>query len=205
MVFQAPRQAVGEQGVGGLGLAVGAPLVIVVGLELDVFPQDVCDLVAAGRQGDNPRALRCLQQRHQGVGEREMAHMVDAELGFPARADPRLRTGHDAGIVDQQVEVAVAVADLPGEPAHRGQIRQIHRRHGHIAVDARQALLRLVRRADRHDDRGPLGRKRAHRLQPDAAIAAGDDGGLARKVDVGEHLVGRALGVKAGLGRHLIG
>lgn len=66
------------------------------------------DAAAAGRQAaqrDDPRALCRAQQRQQVCGWREVSEMVAAELQFEAVGSGNaFRWGHDAGVVDQQVD-----------------------------------------------------------------------------------------------------
>ena len=65
-------------------------------------------------------------------------------------------------------------------------------------VDAGQRLGRDVGPPGRHDDVRAGPGERAGRLQPDAGVAAGDDGETAGEVDAGDHLGRGGLGAEAG-------
>ena len=202
--LHAPAERIGEQRVGAFRLGIGDPFLIFAMLELDIVPQYAVALVGNRRQRHHSRCFRLFEQGHQRPGQCEMAHMVDPELAFPAGSDPVQRAGHDAGIVDQQVERIDTIIDRGGKGADRIEIGEIHFGRGHVAFDRRQIFLRLGRIAHRHDHRGPGIGQRPGGFQPDAGIAAGDDRGPAGQVDAGEDFVRFALGVKARAERFLV-
>ena len=65
------------------------------------------------------RPVTLLEQQ---VGEREVAEVVGAELQLEAVGGTLERRDHDAGVVDEQVELAVPRA---GELAHGGEAREV--------------------------------------------------------------------------------
>ena len=193
-----------EQAVRGLGLAIGLPLVIAAIGPVGIVPADIRKLVPGGRQRHHPRILRSLDQRQQGRRQRKMAHMVGAELQLPARPHPHFRTGHDASIIDQQIERRVVGGKAECEPLDRCDIGQIHQRDADIAGHACQRRIGLFGIARRHGDRCARCRQRAHRFQPDPRIAAGDDHHLALEVDAFEHLMRFAMAAERGIDRLLV-
>lgn len=66
-----------------------------------------------------------LDRRPQPVDEREVTEVVGRELRLPTRPDPRLRAGHDPGVVDDEVDRAARVEEPLGEGAHALQVAEI--------------------------------------------------------------------------------
>ena len=120
---QAALQLGREEQVGELGLAVGGPALVAAAVPVEVVEADLADPVRDRRDSDDALA----DPRQQQVGQREVAEVVGADLQLEAVLCARLGRGHDAGVVDQDVEVAVpALGELPDrrevgevEPAHR--------------------------------------------------------------------------------------
>ena len=164
----------------------------------------VGDLVGGRGQGHDPCSGRLLEQRHQRGGEREVPHVVHPELRLPTGAHAGFRAGHDAGVVDQEVERREVGEHGLCELPDGGEIGEVQRSASH-AVDPGQCLGRLLGGAHGHDHLHALGGEGLGGLDADAAVAAGHDGGLAGQLEVGEHLGAGAAGVEAGLGGNLVG
>jgi hypothetical protein len=131
----------------------------------------------AGRgDGDDAPGDRTKQQ----VGQREVAEVVRAEQELEAVRRARERRGHHAGVVDEQVQLA-----LPGcrERADGGEAREVE------PADLRLAGYRrggggpaLVRVADGEDIARARAGERAGGGAADAAVGAGDDDAAAGHV-----------------------
>ena len=125
VVGQPALQFVGEQQVGQLGLPVGGdPVVAVFPLqivEVDRGP----DSVARAADGHHPRAPHRQQVVQQQPGQREVAQMVSAELHLEPVGGELLGRPHHPGVVDQQVDPRVGLAQRAGGGAHRGQRAEV--------------------------------------------------------------------------------
>ena len=76
-----------------------------------------------------PEATTTTRSRDVGqqqVGQREVAEVVGAELHLEAVLGAPLGDGHHAGVVDQDVEVALPRV---GERADRGEVGEVERAH----------------------------------------------------------------------------
>ncbi len=185
-------QVHGEQHVGGLGLPVGQPLVVPP-LELHVVPADPGELVAVG--GDRHHARPAPRQRRpEPVDQGEVAEVVDGELGLPAGADPPLGAGHDAGVGDQQVQVAPGGEKTLREAPHAVEVGQVQLGDldpgdaggvgaGGIpeladldAGEAGQGLDRRLGTPGRDDHARARLHQRPDGLQSEARVAARDEG-----------------------------
>jgi hypothetical protein len=115
------------------------------------------------------------QDRADGV---DMGHHVDVPLLLPdfEIGRQRIRAGRDAGVAEEDVDRSEARLDVPDEtvdlrlPAHVA-------RDGH-AADLVGDPLRFVSIQVRDRDPGSAGGEAPGTRRPDAAGAAGDDGGL---------------------------
>jgi len=93
-----------EQDVGCLGLAVGLPRVIGAVLEMDVVEHHVAVDVPHRADRDHPGAPGRGQRAAQSGGQGEVAEVIDGELHLPATSVAHQWGGHDAGVVDQDVQ-----------------------------------------------------------------------------------------------------
>jgi hypothetical protein len=113
-----------------------------------------------------------------------------------------MRSGHDAGAVDQDVPRPAGGDEPPRERVDRPRVEQIHRLDPD-AVDAGQGLGGPLVVAGRNDD----GRARAAQcpdgLHSDAGVATGDDGDLAGQVDAVDDFGGRGRCAETGADRSL--
>ena len=193
-----------EQGIGGLRLSVGLPFVIGAGVEVRIIPEHVRARVADGGERHDTGAFGRLQLRGEFHGQRHVAEMVGAELAFPALADAGEGAGHDAGIVDQEVQRPAGPGIVIGKAAHAGEVGKVHRRDLDLTGDAGERFGCEFRTPRGYGDARPGRGEGADGFQPDAGIAAGDDGILALEVDALDDFLGRALGMKAGADRFLV-
>ena len=81
-----PVESQREQGVGGLGLAVGLPLVVRPAFEVGILEIDRGEPSGRARQGDHPRAFGPGQGGQEPERQLEMAEVVGGELAFIAAA-----------------------------------------------------------------------------------------------------------------------
>jgi pimeloyl-ACP methyl ester carboxylesterase len=174
----------GEQQVGELGLPVGAPRLVGLALPVEVVEVDRAHAVAC--RGDRHDASGHMLE-HQ-VGEREVAEVVGAELQLKAVGGPRQRRDHHAGVVDQQIDLALpALSERP----HGGQVTEIQGTElngsGHASGRA-GALLGVA--AGEDDARPVLGESRCGGAA-DAAVGPGDDRGATA-------LIGNVVGAPSG-------
>ena len=147
-----------EEQVGELGLPVGAPARVAAALPVEVVEVDRARCGARRRRRSTTRSVTCGQQQ---VGQREVAEVVGAELHLEAVRGALLGHGHHAGVVDQDVEVA-----LPGvgERAHGGEVGEVERADLGLAGDRRRRPPRPWRgRARRGRRARRRGRARARR------------------------------------------
>jgi hypothetical protein len=122
--------------------------------------------------------------------------VVGRELELPALRRRRPRRGHDAAVVDQQVELGVLGGDLLGERAHALLAREVELADLELGAGRRRAdllgrPLAFRARAAAHDHVRAMTRELAARDQPQPAVGAGDDGysaGLVRDLVEGPFL-----------------
>ena len=74
------------------------------------------------------------QPVEQQAGEGEVAEVVGAELHLEPVGRLPAGDGHDAGVVDQDVEPVVSGGETGRERPHRGQIGQVERGHLHVGA-----------------------------------------------------------------------
>ena len=179
----APRliEADGEECVGGLGAAVGHPLVVFGALEVRIFEIGRADAVADRTERNHARAVGGLQRGPETRGELEVAEMVGGELRFVAARVAHQGRGHDGGVVDEDVELLGAREETAGESVDALGIGEIERGLFDIG-DADERLLRFVRRARGDDDDGAGAGERFRGFETEAGIAAGDDGDFAGEI-----------------------
>ncbi len=161
--------------------------------------------VAARRQRDHAGAVRALQRRQEPHEQLEVADVIDRELRLEPARIARQRRGHDAGVVDQQVERALGMARRERVDRRRG--REVHRLD-HDVRELAECPARLREVARRDDDLRPRGGEHARGLEADAGVAAGHDRELAVEPAVADHLARRGGRAEAGgewlLLRHVV-
>ena len=136
-------------------------------------------LVREGRQSHHAVG----EVRQQQVGQREVAQVVGAELGLEAVLGAALGDVHDAGVVDEQVQVAVPGV---GELAYGGEVGQVEPADLHAAVHRRGCGFAALGVPYGEDDVGARGGQGRGGGESEAAVGAGHDGGAAGLVgDVG--------------------
>ena len=127
-----------------------------------------------GQRHDTGAVCR-LQRGGELHRQRHVAEMVGAELAFPALADAGEGRGHDAGIVDQDVQAAAGFEIMVGEAAHAGEVAEVHGGDLDFAGDAGQRFGGGVCPARRNRDARAGAGEGANGFEADAGIAAGDD------------------------------
>ena len=114
-----------------------------------------------------------------------MRQIIDAELGLePVLGRVAAGQGHDAGVVDQDVDGPGGVQLTLGEGGDGGQVAQVQRIEPHIGArmpgaDQPFGLGALDRIAGGQNDLSALARQHQGCLQPQPAGRAGDEGQLA--------------------------
>ena len=169
-----------EQPERDLGLAIRGHAVVGT-LPGEVVPVDVS---AAGRDADLRRHPRSalLQQGQQPGDERDVAEMVGAELQLETvRGGLAVRRGHDARVVDQQVDRTPIGAQRLGERADRVQAGQVEALQGDVRVrgclaDRRHRGLTFGGVADRQHELSARRGEPDRDLETDAVAAPGEDG-----------------------------
>ncbi|MBB5937720.1 hypothetical protein FHS42_004804 [Streptomyces zagrosensis] len=121
--------------------------------------------------------------------------MVHRKLRLPAWADPRLRTGHDRGVVDEEVDGAARSQRALGERPHAVQVSEVEL-IDLDAIDAGESLLGGGPPPRRDDHPGAGVGERARRLQPEPGVAAGDHGVGAGQVDAVQDVTCGASGAE---------
>lgn len=129
----ATRQLLREQDVVELREPVTAPGVVLFQLRRfgDEDPRGGA-IVARGRDVDDPHIRvglrrRLLQRWEQQPGQQEVAHVVGAELDLVAFLGGSHRGGHDAGVVDQDVQPLGLLQELLGaflDRVERGEVQR---------------------------------------------------------------------------------
>ena len=102
-----------------------------------------------------------------------MTEMVGADLRLEAVGGHRVRDGHHAGVVDQDVDGVHPVGELP----HRGQILQVESAHLDVSGHVPGGGFALSGVAYGQDDLSTDAGQLAGRHRAEAAVGAGDDDG----------------------------
>src|SRR6187549_1104279 len=123
---QSPRELIGEQDVGQLGLAV-RPVPIVAPLALEVGKVQLRSAVGARRDVDDSGGYSGPQTVQQQIREQEISQVVDGKLLLQAINRELAPAGKHPGIVDQDVESRVALPDLAGRSSDLTLGRQVCR------------------------------------------------------------------------------
>ncbi len=118
--------------------------------------------------------------------------MIRRELELPPRLCSGQRAGHDAGVVDEQVERAVIPKPVFGTGAHAGKRIQLELHHVHHAAgrcpDALRHPFALGHVAHCEGDRRAPGGQGPGRLGAEPAGGPGDQRRLAGEVDALKNL-----------------
>jgi hypothetical protein len=131
------------------------------------------------------------------AGELEMAEVVGRELRFIAPRIPRQGRGHDAGIVDENVEFLRRRQNAIGEVVDRRRVEQVHGLDDDIRHPG-ERLLCLCQIAGRNDGLRAGGAEGARGLDPDTGVTSGHDHGLAGQIDAFDDVGGGRCGSEAG-------
>jgi hypothetical protein len=170
---------------------------------MQVIPTDVGLAVGSGRDGDHAGAVRGAQGRQQALGELEVAEVVGGELLFVAACveDPRTG-GHDAGVVDQDVQGASRGAVPRCERVDRCRVGKVEV-VGLDVVDAGECGGGAVGMAHADEHRGARAGQCAGGFESNAAVSCRDDDVVAGQVDARKHVLGGGRGGESGPDRVL--
>ena len=122
------------------------------------------------------RSVMCGRSR---LVKRERAEVVRADVQFEVIDRAKGRRHHDAGVVDQDVEVA---APLVGEGPHRLEVGEIQFADLVGAVEVARDRAALVDVANGQNRSRPVGAEFARGLESDPTGRPGDDDGLSREI-----------------------
>jgi hypothetical protein len=198
-----------EEKIGELGAAVRGPRLVVV------FPVEVVEVhggsaVGNGADGDDAwRRGRCgLKDRwEQEAGEGEVAEVVGAELELESiGSDATLGKGHDAGVVDEEVEAAVGGEEGLSSGTNGGEAGEVELRDFELGCRnlgedsfASRFSFRLI--AAGENDGGSVAGEFEGGVIADAAVGSCDVGELAMlRGDLGGGPVGHRSAQLSGSG-----
>ena len=170
------REFVGEKQVCKLALAVCTPSPIAA-LALQVVEPNPPHAVHRAAHIDDASTRRRTEDVKQAPGEGEMAEVIRTELHLKSVFCPAIGEGHDARVVTQRIEPAVAPSERFGEGAYGSKAREIKfqglagggRRAG---SDLRKCCRRLGRVATGDHHVSAFASEFAGGLEPEATVAA---------------------------------
>ena len=116
------------------GLTVRLPFVVRAVFKLRIGKIHHREFVPGGGQIDHPRGGAALEGRRKQTGQQKVADMIRRELRFPTGFGARQRTGHDARVVDQNVQRQLRGKKRLRKGAHAAYVDQIQRCHSYIVV-----------------------------------------------------------------------
>ena len=153
---------------------------MVAPLALQILEVDRGAFVRPAAHHDDARARRVQQDGQQPAGERKVAQVIGPELHLEAVDGLAPRDGHDARVVDEDVQCRVPLPIQVGKSPHRREIGEIHKAELRAApirllcnLSHRIPSTRLV--AARHHHRRPMPGQLQSRIKPDSAVRPGDD------------------------------
>mmetsp|Transcript_26182 Transcript_26182/g.33485 ORF Transcript_26182/g.33485 Transcript_26182/m.33485 type:complete len:271 (+) Transcript_26182:119-931(+) len=164
-----------KQGIGRLGLRIGAPLVILAFLVVRIIPVHITANVRCRRQGDQTRRSSLFHRGQKPLCKRHVAKMINAKLAFPARSNPRQRTGHDASIIDQDIQLTTAADIIICELSNRRDVCEVHTGNIDLSVHLSERFFSGIWATSRDGDVCAHACQRTDFFNTDTAIAAGDD------------------------------
>ena len=156
-------------------------------------------------RADHTGTIGTTQQWKQPLSQGEVPHVVNPELRLPAWTHAREWAGHDASVVDQDVELRQLLGHAVGEGADRRQVREIQGCGLNLAVNAGQRFRGLLRSAHRDHDVGACRGQGPSRLQPDAAVPPVTITVLPVRSTSARTSAARTAAVESRAGGHLIG
>ena len=182
------------------GAPVRDPRVVRRALEVRIVEIDVGEPVPGRAQHHDARAFT--EHRQEQLREQEVAHVVRSDLELEPVGGLALRTRHHARVLDEHVEVVVGRAELPREPTHVGERREVQRHELEPRVrdgraDARRRRLAPLGVAHGHRDGGTVRGERPGGLLPQPGGRTGHEDPGVGEIDPVEDLVGRGPVVEA--------
>ena len=166
-----------EHHVGQLALAVGAVALISL-LPGQIIPADPAEILGSRGHGHHPSATA--QQWQQLLGEGHVPQVVHGELQFMALLALSVGRRHHPGVVEQQIQMAVALLNRGSGSGDAVEI-------GQVQIDQIQACeplfqqsvsggFRSAAASAGHQHRGTLRCQSANRFQAEADVRACDQG-----------------------------
>ena len=113
-----------EHHIGQLALAVGAIALIAL-FPVGIFPLDLSEVLGTRRDGYHAGVRTVLHQGQERLGEGLVPKVIHPELKLMALNGGAARRRHHPGIVNEQVEMVVAIANAFGSPSHAAQVGQV--------------------------------------------------------------------------------
>jgi len=183
--LKAPGQMPGVQQVGQLGLGIGRPAIVgtpreVRVLEVDAAGPTLGHVVVATGDIDDARRSSGTDARQQLLGQQEMSEVVGAELGLETLPGAPHRRIHDAGVVDEPMDLGVTLANPGGKVANTfeaGEVQCSDLDGTPLALGQQFGThpLTLCRPATGEDDVRPLPCQLRDRNPADTGVASRDD------------------------------
>src|SRR5207237_1942105 len=192
--LEPPGELERKQQVGQLRLRVRPPAGVVT-LAREVAEFDQPSEVGHAADGHHAGARLFLERAQQQAGQRKVPEVVGAQLELKAVRRPGVGGGHDAGVVDEEVQPVAAGPEVLAERTHRAEVGEVERRDlnlcrrpgGFDLLSGRPALGLIATGQDKvRAPRCQLSRDDA----AEAAVGAGHDGDAAALV---RHLGGKPL------------
>ncbi len=135
------------------------------------------ETVGVAADVDHPRARRREQQRQQPAGQREVPEVVRGHLQLEPVDRAARRRGHDARVVDQQVEPVHPAGQLLRGGPDGGLVGQVERQQlgRSLAADQLQGPRSPLGVAHGQDHASAAAGQHPGHLEPEAGAGTGDD------------------------------
>src|SRR5438552_1861301 len=162
-------------------LSRGAPAAVAA-LALEVVEVDTAHAVRAAADGNDAGVVAAGHPVEEQSSEGEVAEVVGPELELePVGGHLPGEGSHDAGVVDEQVEVLMFPREPLRETANRSEAGEVERANldfggRHSVLDRERGFGALLGVAHGEDDARAGARQLAGGEEADAAVGAGDDG-----------------------------
>jgi hypothetical protein len=121
-----PAELGGEEEVGQFGRPVVEPR-IADGRPGDVVERNATGSVHQRAHGDHARAAGPQETVEQEAGQGEVPQVIGGHLELEPIGGLAVRSAHDPGVVEEQVEPVMPISELLGRPLHRDQVGEIDR------------------------------------------------------------------------------
>ncbi len=186
-VLELALQAEREMEVGQLRLPVCLPR-RVVPLEVGIGRvHRLAGVVGGAGHGHHPGRRGGEQRGHESRGEHPVTEMIDPELHLKSIGGTALGHRHESGVVHENVDLRMVLADRGGGRPHRverGEIdrHDLQRCRRMLAGDLFMRSRCLLLTPRRHHDMRACPGQRLRRFEPESPVGPGDHGHLAGQI-----------------------